>query len=96
MQQEDDPSIVSFFENCVRLRLITCHTFKISGQAFQIPVAINEAFRLRSTTKAKQSEALAAAIGTVVEKTSFEDALRRSSQDTEQAPGKTLRELARH
>jgi hypothetical protein len=79
LQQEDDPSIVSFFENCVRLRLITCHTFKISEQAFQIPVAINEAFRIRSSSKAAQSDAIAAAISTVVEKTSFAEALRHVS-----------------
>ena len=41
-------NIISFFENEQELRLITCHSFKVSKDSHLIPVCINESFKILS------------------------------------------------
>ena len=47
-QQDEDQSIISVFENCIRLRLMTSHVFTITYQPFLIPMAIQTAFQQTS------------------------------------------------
>ena len=41
-----DERVISFFENDEELRLIACHTFRIPKDAHQVPVAINQSFKI--------------------------------------------------
>eukprot|EP00049_Salpingoeca_infusionum_P013401 m.250470 g.250470 ORF g.250470 m.250470 type:complete len:775 (+) comp15437_c0_seq1:47-2371(+) len=72
-QDSVDESLVSFFENVASLRLITCHTFRISKDPHLIPVAINEAFKALKGEKVEQKK------GIRRKSTSKKDALRAST-----------------
>ena len=42
----ENEKLVSFFESNRVLRLITCHSFKLNKNAFELCVAINDSFKI--------------------------------------------------
>jgi len=82
-QQDENQSIISVFENSIRLRLITSHVFKITHQPFLIPMAIQTAFQ-QSNNPAEGSGSQ--------QKMNFKEALKHSFKEEHGVePGKVLR-----
>eukprot|EP00056_Hartaetosiga_gracilis_P009149 m.131200 g.131200 ORF g.131200 m.131200 type:complete len:780 (-) comp13070_c0_seq2:1491-3830(-) len=77
-QDSFDDQLVSFFENDLQSRLITCHTFRVRKNAHEIPVAINESFK---ALKGEDVEAKDEKKGGKIRRrsTSKKDALRAST-----------------